>query len=194
MFFPFQEVNLKTTPFSQTAVNGNCSLMHLHKFLYQRKPDARTSLIEKILIHQILEADKQRLLLVFRNTDSLVLYTDRNGILIFTNKNRNHLAVRRIFESIGKQVKHNLFQLIHIHPKKQMLFLRLKQEINPMFLGYGFEIIHDLTDKGHDIHTLHLHLHLLVLNLAEVQNLIDKTKHTVSIPLYHHQLFTDVLR
>ena len=39
-----------------------------------------------------------------------------------------------------------------------------------------------------------LHLHLLVLNLAEVQYLIDETKHPTGVPFYHHQLLPCVGR
>ena len=194
MFFPFQEIHFETTALSQTAINTDSSLMHLYEFLHQREPDTRARLIEKILIHQILKTDKQRFLLVLGYTDTLILYTDGNDFFILTDKNRNHLPVRRIFKSIGKQVKHNLLQLIRIHPKIKMFLFRLKQEINPVLFGDSLEVIHHLTDERHDIHTLHLHLHLLVLNLAEVQYLIDETKHPTGVPFYHHQLLPCVGR
>ena len=63
-----------------------------------------------------------------------------------------------------------------------------------MLFGDSLEVIHHLTDERHDIHTLHLHLHLLVLNLAEVQYLIDETKHPTGVPFYHHQLLPCVGR
>ena len=66
---------------------------------------------------QILKTDKQGLLFIFRDTNSLVLYTDRNCILIFTNKHRYHLAIRRILKCIGKQVEYNLFPAYRRPPK-----------------------------------------------------------------------------
>ena len=160
--------------------------MHFHQLFHQWKSDTRTSLIEKILIYQILKTDKQWLLFVFRDTDTLILHTDRNHLFIFPDKHRNHLAIRRIFKCIGKQIEYNLFQLIGIHPKIKMFLFGLEQEINPMFLGHSFKIFHHLTDERYNIHPLHLHLHLLILNLAEVQNLIDKTKHPIGVPFNHH--------
>ena len=35
MLFPFQEINLEATSFSQTAIDGNGSLVHLHKLFHQ---------------------------------------------------------------------------------------------------------------------------------------------------------------
>ena len=75
-----------------------------------------------------------------------------------------------------------------------MFLFGLEQEINPMFLGHSFKIIHHLTDERYNIHPLHLHLHLLILNLAEVQNLIDKTEHPIGVPFNHHQLFAGISR
>ena len=75
-----------------------------------------------------------------------------------------------------------------------MLLFRLKQEINPMLFGHSFKIIHHLAHERNDVYTLYLHLHLLVLNLTEVQYLIDKTKHTAGVPFHHHQLFTGISR
>ena len=66
-----------------------------------------TSMIEQMtsapVVVQILEADKQRLLLVFRNTDSLVLYTDRNGIPAVAEEG----TIRKTFAlSIDKNTVH----------------------------------------------------------------------------------------
>ena len=41
-----------------------------------------------------------------------------------------------------------------------------------MLLGYGVEAVHNLARIGHHIRTLHPHLHLLVLYLAEIEYLV----------------------
>ena len=63
-----------------------------------------------------------------------------------------------------------------------------------MLFGHSLKIIHHLAHERNDVHTLYLHLHLLVLNLTEVQYLIDKTKHTAGVPFNHHQLFAGISR
>ena len=97
----------------------------------------------------------------------------------------NHLSVRSILESIGKQVENNLFILIRIYPQIKFRLFRLKQEVYMMLLGHRIEVLHNLTGKSHHIDALHLHFHLLVLNLPEVEYLIDKTQHAVRIAFYH---------
>ena len=136
MLFSLQKINFETTSFPQTAINGNRSLVHFYQFLYQRKADSGTCLIEYILIYQILKAYKERLTFVFGNTNSLILHTNRYRALIFADKNGNHFPVRRIFKGVGQKIKYNLFKLISIYPKVQSLLLRLEEEIDMMLLRH----------------------------------------------------------
>ena len=58
-----------------------------------------------------------------------------------------------------------------------------------MFIGEAVETFHNVADERDQVNLLHPHLHLLVLYLAEVQNLIDKPQHPVRVSLHQHQLF-----
>lgn len=63
-----------------------------------------------------------------------------------------------------------------------------------MLFGYRLEVGHDFAGEGHDIDPLYMHLHLPVLNLAEVQDLVDKPQHAVRVPLHDLQLLAGVVR
>ena len=110
------------------------------------------------------------------------------------DKHLNHLSIRSVLEGIGKQVEDYLFVLVSIYPQIESGLLRFKQEINPVLLGYGIEVFHDLTGERHHINTLHLHLHLLVLYLPEIEYLIDQMQHTVRIAFHNLQLLTNIRR
>ena len=110
------------------------------------------------------------------------------------DKHLNHLSIRSVLEGIGKQVEDYLFVLVGIYPQIESGLLRFKQEINPVLLGYGIEVFHDLTGERHHINTLHLHLHLPVLYLPEIEYLIDQMQHTVRIAFHNLQLLTNIRR
>ena len=63
-----------------------------------------------------------------------------------------------------------------------------------MFFGNRLKVFHDFTGKSNYIYALHLHLHLPVLYLPEVQDLIDKPQHPICIPFHHLQLLTCISR
>ena len=53
-----------------------------------------------------------------------------------------------------------------------------------MFVCQPVEAFHNLAGEGDKIYLLHSHFHLLVLDFAEVQYLIDKAKHAVRVTFH----------
>ena len=62
-----------------------------------------------------------------------------------------------------------------------------------MFFGHRLEVLHNLPDKRYHFHPLHLHLHLPVLYLPEIQYLVDQPQHPVGVAFHYFQLFAGIV-
>ena len=56
---------------------------------------------KQFMVHQILETQEERLAPVLVDADALVLHSDGDGLLVLAHKDRNHLALGRVFKGIG---------------------------------------------------------------------------------------------
>ena len=102
VLFPFAEVHPEAAALAQLAVHGNGCLVHLDEFPHQRQPDAGAAGMGKqFMVHQILETQEERLAPVLVDADALVLHSDGDGLLVLAHKDRNHLALGRVFKGIG---------------------------------------------------------------------------------------------
>ena len=63
-----------------------------------------------------------------------------------------------------------------------------------MLGGQGLEVVHHLPHEGHDVHLLHHQFHLVVLYLAEVQDLVHHAQHAVGVAFHHLQLSAHLVR
>ena len=112
-----------------------------------------------------------------------IIYHLQYGILctLFRYTHLDGTVVIGIFESIREQIIHNLIEGIAVEPHLQLIDRRGITEIDIPFLGRIFVGFQDVTHILHHIRLLALQLHLLFVDLADIQYLIHEILNALSI-------------
>ena len=130
------------------------------------------------------------MLLFYCNSDSFVCNLYLYRLLFRCDIDCNRLVGRCIFECIGKQIEEYLFKLISIHPAIYRLDGRSQLIVYVLFFSYQFEATHHLLQKWDQIGLFNQQFHFLILNLAEIQNLIHQSEHALCVLMYQSQMLT----
>jgi len=70
----------------------------------------------------------------------------------------------------------------------------MKTQINVLLLRHRVEVGHHLSQQSDEVSLFHLQLHLMALELSEIQDLIHHAKHTLRVDTHERQVRTVFLR
>ena len=90
---------------------------------------------------------------------------------------------RRKLESIGKQIRQHLLHLIRINPKGECTHLMLKLISNIPALSQRVKTTFDFSSEPNELRAADPKSHLVELNLAEIQQLLDHSSQPLGILL-----------
>ena len=168
---------------SQRRINFNLAVHHLYQIVYQRKSYSCRN--RRAFASKCFKTVEQLAQLSDIDAFSLIFYPDQYIIRLHLDDKRNRFSLGSIFESIRKQIEHHLLYLIYICINLDFFLRCNKTEIYLRLMCHAYEIGVCLVAQRYDVDLLYIKLHLIVLDLTEVEQLIDELKHTFCITLGH---------
>ena len=119
-----------------------------------------------------------------RDAQALVgdFYAER--VIVGAEYGKFHLAaLGRIFESVGKNVDYHLVKIFGIYVCLQFFFCSLKEKLHAQRRGVLLERFVHAPAKRHEVGLLKFELHLVTVDLAHVEELVDEVEDALGVEL-----------
>ena len=158
---------------------ADLSVVHINQRLGQVKADADAIGGEGAL-HEPLE---QLRLLLTGDADARVLNDDLKQVA-HLDPHCDTPFLWGVFEGIRQQVVDHLVDVLVVNEHRERLHRRQEGVVHLFVLGYVSEVQVDVSYKGNDVSLLELQAELVVLHLAEREQLVDEAHHAVGAFLY----------
>ena len=189
MLFAHREKYHKGRAFAHFRFHLYEAVLQVHQFFHQVQADTCTRFVQAgVYLVLRRETLKQQAALVLWNTNTRICHRHHDVVLALTETNSDTAAFVSVFECIGKQVIHYRVRHVAVKPNCRILQLILNRKTDMFVVSLLVEI---RTRVGHQllqVEPLNLHLHLMILNLPEVQNLVYHTQHTRRVGVHYLQL------
>ena len=167
------------------AVMGlNSAVMHVDNHLAEVQADARTLDVQALGVASLIETVEDVLQAVLVEPDAVVGDTE-HGVLAVVGQTDHHLAVLGgVLERVGQEVGDNLVELATVYPDVKLLQTAvIEAEVEVTVLGAELVHLTDAADKGYQLRLLTMQMHLLLVNLTDIQNLVHKVEDTLRVTL-----------
>ena len=101
-----------------------------------------------------------------------------------SEQNAYNTTRRCEFEGIGKNVDNDLVKVAAVNPDGQLLGIVFVCKLNVLDAGLLFEERMYIAHKADDVCLTHAHLHLSLVNFAQVHHLVNESQYALSVTAY----------
>ena len=170
--------------------------MKFCKLLHQVESDsASTGRLHFRAVH-LIETLEDVLLLLIADSLAVIGYADAQHVVsmvfhLYTQgygkSNRNRTSVRGELVGVTEEIIDNLAHLVCIKGHEQLGSIRLERQIH-LIISQNSERIADIVHEAYDVHTGKRQLLLVLVELAEIQNLVDQIQQSGCITMNQFEL------
>lgn len=119
----------------------------------------------------------------------MVLHFHQNSFRLIGNPDGNIPAAIRIFKSIRNDIHQYLLYLIDIDMDIQLVDVGAELIMNLLLLSNTGKVVEDFSDHSYQIYLTQNQFHLVVVNPAKIEYLVDNPVEPVYVPLHQSHIF-----
>ena len=167
-----------------TDLGADLAVVHLGDGLAEVQADARTFQSHIVGIAALVEAVEDVCGILGLDADAGVDDRQRHVRLRFAQHDLHLAAVEGELKGVRQQVAHHLVEVDAVYPGQYVVALVLEGEGDVALRGIILVELADAADEVHQVGLTAVQLHLVLVNAALVQYLVDQQHQPVGVAVY----------
>ena len=167
-----------------SVVRFDGAVMEVHNHLAEVQADARSSRGVVLRVTTLIEAVEDVLQRVVVDAHAVVGHLEACRVARRAQRHRHVASVAAVFECVAQQICQHLVELVAVHPCLERAdAVVVEREVDVSLLGVIVEHLAHPLRECHEVGGLTVQVHLLLVNLTNVENLVHEVQDAVGVVL-----------